>query len=112
MRACEGVRGGRLGLTEEDDARQARASQRVAQQRLLVRSPTGRMGHSDGVRNRALTLGDPVDHPADHGSGDRLRAVALTADHQWDRVTETTLELADHTVRMADRASLGGITDQ
>ena len=107
------VRGGRSSgsLRKVTSDRPARASASL-EQRLLVRSPTGRMGHGDGVWAEPSRSATRSTTQRTTDAAIVLGAVALTADHQGDRVTETALELADHTVRMGDRAPLGGITDQ
>jgi hypothetical protein len=67
--------------------------------------------HRDLRRRAALAFGDPVDDPADQPGGQLLRRPGPAADDDRGGVADAPLELADHAVRVGQRAALGRLAD-
>jgi hypothetical protein len=70
------------------------------------------VGDRDPIRRAALTLGDSINDPADHHRRQILSGVGSSAHEQRRVITDPPLEFSDYPVRISQRTSFSGLTNE
>ena len=106
------VGGRRLGLSEKLHIRHVGEPDGFANQVELVLAVVGGVGDNYRIGQRTLLLDHPVVHRTQQVRRQRLGTVGRAAQHERNRITKTTLELAPYPCGLGPCASLRRLTDQ